>query len=78
MTHLNLDVIKGAFENDLDKIKFGERLRFDQVKWLIKQAEKAESVEMILNRVTATHQEKISLIRNVFKTIDNEGWVENE
>jgi hypothetical protein len=40
MNHLNLEVIKGAYKNDREAIKFGERLRFDQVKWLIEQVEK--------------------------------------
>jgi predicted RNA-binding protein with EMAP domain len=55
----NLETIKKHWEVG--------NLTSGQIAWLIEQAEKAEQVEFFLNTITATHQEKIKFIRNVFR-----------
>jgi hypothetical protein len=66
VNHLNLDTIKNAFEHDINKISFGERLRFDQVKWLIEQAEKAKQVERILSCGDFDNKAKLDNINDLF------------
>lgn len=72
MNHLNLEVIRNAYENDKGKLNFGERLRFDQVEWLIAQAEKVERLESALDYVLTAKPEHYHDIKNMledFKTV---------
>jgi hypothetical protein len=51
MEHLNLEVIQQAVENDRKNFNFGERLRYDQVYWLIEQTKKVKKYEKALKDV---------------------------
>ena len=67
MNHLNLEVMKQSIENDLKNNNFGERLRFDQVRMLIEQAEKVKKLEDALEYVLTAKPEHYHNMENMLE-----------